>query len=758
MQRLQGNVQYKDRKDIVCSYGVMDDGTNYFFIGEPLSNGNIIATTDLKEAIDPMEPASHIGVIDPDGKVIIPLENRKIKTLSDDVTDILVVERAVPTTKSVIDANNKKNDPSEATTIVSTQSIIKDKVNALIGPEGRFAANNPFGEASIYDLNGNNLANGEYYSYLAYGNGKVYMATNVENAEISEYAVLPPEVQANVGVAAPAEGAIDVNAVADNSEAIAETINTEMANAAEDITATTVENAVVETEGIAPGEATVDANSAVPPIVGEEENVVVDGIAPVEEAKAEEGTAETTEVATQETAETEAVAEAVVPEENIEVPAVEGVVPEEVATETSEEVVTEETEKAPEENIEVPAVEGVVPEEVATETSEEVVTEETEKAPEENIEVPAVEGVVPEEVATETSEEVVTEETEKAPEENIEVPAVEGVVPEEVATETSEEVATEETAEEIMPPVGGMTPDEIVAAAQAQDAEEAQAEAQPVEEVKDDAEEAIVAPEATEEVVPEVEAVAEEAIVPEVKEEVEEQVAEVPAAVEINSEEVADVTEPVEKVKEEAVNVNQLDDVFDEAPLQEEAPTNEEVEEIKEEVPEEEVVEEKPVNLVDLVDDDYYQPKEFKADTITIDEDMNEYGSSFDGFDNGESMIENIKAGVEKTYADNVRLREAVQVVKKKLEDEHNENLRLREMLEKRNGLVEQLKDNQDMLVSKCKELQAELRNTKSQLNGLAELSQLVESRSDNYVRTGRRSSGYDIDDIISSGRGRRAA
>ena len=731
MQRLQGNVQYKDRKDIVCSYGVMDDGTNYFFIGEPLSNGNIIATTDLKEAIDPMEPASHIGVIDPDGKVIIPLENRKIKTLSDDVTDILVVERAVPTTESVIDANNKKNDPSEATTIVSTQSIIKDKVNALIGPEGRFAANNPFGEASIYDLNGNNLANGEYYSYLAYGNGKVYMATNVENAEISEYAVLPPEVQANVGVAAPAEGAIDVNAVADNSEAIAETINTEMANAAEDITATTVENAVVETEGIAPGEATVDANSAVPPIVGEEENVVVDGIAPVEEAKAEEGTAETPEVATQETAETEAVAETVVPEENIEVPAVEGVVPEEVAPEAPE-VATQDT--------------------AETEAVAEAVV------PEENIEVPAVEGVVPENVATEASEEVVTEETDKAPEENVAVPAVEGVVPEDVAAETSEEVATEETAEEVMPPVGGMTPDEIVAAAQAQDAEEAQAEAQPVEEVKDDAEEAIVAPEATEEVVPEVEAVAEEAIVPEVKEEVEEQVAEVPAAVEINSEEVADVTEPVEKVKEEAVNVNQLDDVFDEAPLQEEASTNEEVEEIKEEVPEEEVVEEKPVNLVDLVDDDYYQPKEFKADTITIDEDMNEYGSSFDGFDNGESMIENIKAGVEKTYADNVRLREAVQVVKKKLEDEHNENLRLREMLEKRNGLVEQLKDNQDMLVSKCKELQAELRNTKSQLNGLAELSQLVESRSDNYVRTGRRSSGYDIDDIISSGRGRRAA
>ena len=241
MEKLHGNVQYKDRKDIEIDYFQLDGNTFYYCIGGALSNGNYIASTDLKEAIDPMEPASHIGVIDPECNVVIPFENRKIKTLSDDITDILVVEKAVPTTESVIDANNKKNDPSVATTIVSTQSVIKDKMNTLIGPEGRFACNNPFGEASIFDLNGNNLANGNYYSYIAFGNGKVYMTTNVENAEISEYSVLPPEVQANVGEEVKTEEAIDVNAVAENSEAIAESINTEMEKAAEDITADTIQ-------------------------------------------------------------------------------------------------------------------------------------------------------------------------------------------------------------------------------------------------------------------------------------------------------------------------------------------------------------------------------------------------------------------------------------------------------------------------------------------------------------------------------------
>ena len=136
---------------------------------------------------------------------------------------------------------------------------------------------------------------------------------------------------------------------------------------------------------------------------------------------------------------------------------------------------------------------------------------------------------------------------------------------------------------------------------------------------------------------------------------------------------------------------------------------------------------------------------------------MNDYGS-YEEIDTGVSVIDSLKAGVEKTLEDNNRLRNAVQVVKQKYEDEHQENNRLRSKIEKSNEIIAQYRDNQDILVSKYKELQAELKKTKSQLDGLAELSQLVESRSEGITRTGRRSSGYDLDDIISTGRGRRAA
>ena len=776
MQRLQGNVQYKDRKDIVCSYGVMDDGTNYFFIGEPLSNGNIIVSTDLKEAIDPMEPASHIGVIDPDGNVVIPLENRKIKTLSDDVTDILVVERAVPVTENVIDANNKKNDPSEATTIVSTQSVIKDKINTLIGPEGRFASNNPFGEASIYDLNGNNLANGAYYSYIAYGNGKVYMATNVENAEINEYSVLPPEVQANVTPEANTEGAIDVAAVADNSEAIAEAINTEMDKAAEEVVAPE-DNAIV-TDGVAGETApevsteevvaentpSVDVTSAVPPVVGEDQVVETEGIAP-----AVEETAVAEEVS--------APVETEVP--NVEIPAIEGETTEEVVADAPAEVapenVSEEAAVADVPNVEVPAVEEAAVESVAAE--ETVVTDVPNVEvpnvgaanPEEGFEAPSVEEVQATEiVANEPTQEVVAE----APAEVADASA-------EVA---SENVVAEEAEVADLPAVDGMSLDEIVANAQAKDAEE-NAQEEVVEEtapqeeiVSENSETSVDNVEETAEAVENTEAVEETVDTPT------EEVAEEAPVVEIAPEEVANVTDDIpeeNELSEGEKAANELGDIFnqetteeaalekvEEPPVeeteaveeQEEVPTEEEVTDNQIDDTEDEIEVEKPVSLVDLVDEDYYEPKEFKADTISIDDSLNDYDGMIGGYDEGSSVIESIKAGVEKTYADNARLQTAVQTVKKKLEDTQDENLHLKEVIEKKNGLINQLKDNQDILVSKCKELQAELRNTKNQLNGLAELSQLIESRSDSYVRTGRRSSGYDIDDIISSGRGRRAA
>ena len=63
----------QDRSDILCTYGITDDGKTYYFLeGNNISNGNIVATTVLVEAIDPLVVSSSIGVIDPDGNVVIP--------------------------------------------------------------------------------------------------------------------------------------------------------------------------------------------------------------------------------------------------------------------------------------------------------------------------------------------------------------------------------------------------------------------------------------------------------------------------------------------------------------------------------------------------------------------------------------------------------------------------------------------------------------------------------------------------------------
>ena len=48
MKIQKGIVKYKDRNDITCTYGVMDDLTQYYFI-ETLSNGNIIASRVVRQ-------------------------------------------------------------------------------------------------------------------------------------------------------------------------------------------------------------------------------------------------------------------------------------------------------------------------------------------------------------------------------------------------------------------------------------------------------------------------------------------------------------------------------------------------------------------------------------------------------------------------------------------------------------------------------------------------------------------------------------
>ena len=191
MKIQKGIVKYKDRNDIVCTYGVADDGLQYYFLDEndekKMENGNRIASTALVEAVDSMAKATHIGIIDKDGKVVIPFENKAIKPVND---KFLLVEKAVPTSQNVLDAIEAKNDTETAPKLVSASATIKDKMNALMGPEGRFLVNDQFSEASVFDFDGKNLLNDEYYSYVGIANDELYLSKNIADSDVLEFSLV----------------------------------------------------------------------------------------------------------------------------------------------------------------------------------------------------------------------------------------------------------------------------------------------------------------------------------------------------------------------------------------------------------------------------------------------------------------------------------------------------------------------------------------------------------------------------------------
>lgn len=198
MQIQKGLVKYKDRSDIVCTYGLTEDGKQYYFLdGMTIANGNIIASTVLVEAIDPVVAASSIGVIDSNGNVVIPFENKSIKLISD---DLLLVEKANSVTPSVVEAISLRSDPLAATKLVTTAATIKENMNAKMGSEGRFVFNDQFSEATICDINGNNIINDEYFSFIGMKNNEsLYFSKNTTDSVVVEYSladrmfIAPPE-------------------------------------------------------------------------------------------------------------------------------------------------------------------------------------------------------------------------------------------------------------------------------------------------------------------------------------------------------------------------------------------------------------------------------------------------------------------------------------------------------------------------------------------------------------------------------------
>lgn len=199
MKIQKGIVKYKDRNDIVCFYGVTDDGRQYYFLDETdekkFSNGNRIASKLLVEAIDPMVKASNIGVVNEAGEEVISFDNKSIKPINN---DIILVEKSQPVSQSVIAANEMRSDPAFATQLVSTPATIKSKLNVKMGSEGRYLFNDQFSEATVCDINGNNLVNNEYFSFIGMTREKLYFSKNTVDSMITEYSILPPEVQSDI--------------------------------------------------------------------------------------------------------------------------------------------------------------------------------------------------------------------------------------------------------------------------------------------------------------------------------------------------------------------------------------------------------------------------------------------------------------------------------------------------------------------------------------------------------------------------------
>ena len=231
----KGLVSYQGNNDIDCLFGVTDDGKQYYFIDptdeRKLKNGARIATTELVEAIDPNYRRKdgetyHFGIIGEDGTEIIPFVNKAVKPVND---DIVLVVPSKPVSQTVIDANVMRSDPLSATKLVSTPALIKEKLNAKMGNDGRYVFNDQFSEATVCDINGNNLINGEYYSFIGLNNNKLYFSKNTAESEVTEYSLLPTEVQSNVAPITDGSD-IDVSAVDVSTDVVEGALNNASSN------------------------------------------------------------------------------------------------------------------------------------------------------------------------------------------------------------------------------------------------------------------------------------------------------------------------------------------------------------------------------------------------------------------------------------------------------------------------------------------------------------------------------------------------
>lgn len=177
MEILKGTVKDVGYPEVECTYGKVDDNTLYYFIPDgDLSNGNIIASTVLKEAIG-HAPYTSLGLIDKKGNVLIPFEHKTIRKIKD---KLLLAEKNIPTSESVVKALSVKDSPENVQVLEENATKIKRQIINVMGMSGDFIFDNQYSEAGIYTEDGLNVANG-YYSYISELNSNYYFSTNIGN-------------------------------------------------------------------------------------------------------------------------------------------------------------------------------------------------------------------------------------------------------------------------------------------------------------------------------------------------------------------------------------------------------------------------------------------------------------------------------------------------------------------------------------------------------------------------------------------------
>ena len=252
-----GQVKYKGRDDYRVVYGTTDAGKIYYFLDDTaLKNGNRIASTELVEAIDNTFKPSHIGIVDESGNEVIPFVNKTVKLISD---GILLVEKVEPESDAVKQAISLRNDPTAATKLVSTPAAIKSKISAVMSNEGRYVFNDLFSEAYICDLNAKPLVDG-LYSFIAidHVNNKIYLSKNNPDEAISEFSIMPTQVN-NMSVSD--NNTIDVTSVNVSSDAVENALGNTQVNNTEAVQAVATDSipaAPIVNENVATSDSVVN--------------------------------------------------------------------------------------------------------------------------------------------------------------------------------------------------------------------------------------------------------------------------------------------------------------------------------------------------------------------------------------------------------------------------------------------------------------------------------------------------------------------